>query len=324
MGILPLIANPSNIIVTLSSLGFFSLVFLLSIKEHSIISIIGKYLTPILLVTLLCVFIKGFSTLSGEAINPLQIDNAFHYGFIMGYQTMDALVSIFLGSMIIRNLKEDHITDTKTQKKYLLNASFIAFALLATTYTILIYFGSLLSSNNEFSSTTDIILYIVQQTLGNSGQFIFSICIIFACLTSAVAMAGLTADWFSKISKFSYRSILIIIVVASVFPTINGMDNNIAFSTPILTFLYPIMMVLIILNIFNMSSLYFKLVTYTTMSISLLELLVTYYPKSIFYDILKYIPLYTEGFSWVFPMLISMLVVKVMLLRKNPIISKKI
>ena len=127
MGILPLFPNVDHFILALiTSVLFFALTLFLVLNESSITDILGKFLTPIILVILSLITILGFTKTLGTPVPTTISGSQFSYGFISGYQTMDALASVLFGVIIIRGLEGKGITDVKEQKSYLSNAGFIA------------------------------------------------------------------------------------------------------------------------------------------------------------------------------------------------------
>ncbi|WP_297487905.1 branched-chain amino acid transport system II carrier protein [uncultured Cetobacterium sp.] len=297
MGILPLFPNVDHFILALiTSVLFFALTLFLVLNESSITDILGKFLTPIILVILSLITILGFTKTLGTPVPTTISGSQFSYGFISGYQTMDALASVLFGVIIIRGLEGKGITDVKEQKSYLSNAGFIAAFGLGFIYLSLIYLGAQISSIKGLS-TAQTTLTLAQMTLGNVGKIAFGICVAAACLTTSVGLVALASDWFSKITKISYKTFAILICLFSTILSVAGLDYIISLSVPVLVILYPITIVLILLNIFNIQNHYtFKFVVLITFSISILEL---------FKVNLSFIPFANDGFAWFLPAIIT-------------------
>lgn len=299
MGVKPLLSSlfPTNISTIISAIIFFGITYLLVINESSITDILGKFLTPIILIILLLITFNGIFSNLGTSAPSIISGNQFTYGFVNGYQTMDALASVLFGIIIINGLKDKGIKQEKEQKQYLFSSSFIAAAGLGFIYLSLIFLGSKISATSRELNVSEITLKLAELTLGKIGKLGFGLCVAAACLTTSVGLVALASEWFSKLLKIKYKTLAFFICIFSGAFSIVGLDSLINFSLPILTILYPITIVLILLNIFEIKShLIFKLVTLTTLCVSIL---------STFKVNLSYLPLGESDFSWVFPAILA-------------------
>ncbi|MBA1392700.1 branched-chain amino acid transport system II carrier protein, partial [Lactobacillus sp. XV13L] len=93
---------------------------------------------------------------------------------------------------------------------------------------------------------------LVNFYLGRLGQVLLAVLIVLTCLTTAVGLvAAFAQDFYHHFPKISYHTWLFLTCLAS-FGTANfGLDTIIAWSTPLLMFLYPFAMVLILLSILS-------------------------------------------------------------------------
>jgi len=316
MGILPFINSEYHFFVSIiGAILFFSLTLALVLKKSTITDIIGKFLTPIILIILILLSFLGITKEIGSPISK-NIDNVFTYGFINGYQTMDAIASVLFGSIIVKGLEEKGITNFNEKKKYLSIAGIIAAIGLGLIYFCLIYLGARISGISNFSSTTMASLYLAELTMGHLGKLIFGICVSAACLTTSVGLVALVGDWFEKITPFSYKTITIFTCIFSTIMAINGVDFIIKLSIPVLCILYPVTIVLILLNIFEISNkLVYRTATYITLTIVILQMIVNSLKISYLYNFFNSIPFSKSGFAWLFPCLIGIVI--------SIIISKK-
>lgn len=302
MGIKPLIGSfiPTTSAAIFSAILFFGTTYLLVINESSITDILGKFLTPIILIVLLFITFSGIFLDLGTPTASSISGNQFTYGFINGYQTMDALASVLFGVIIINGLKDKGINEESEQKKYLVSSSFIAAAGLGFIYLSLIFLGAQISGTSRGLATSSITLKLAELTLGRLGKFGFGLCVGAACLTTSVGLVALASDWFSKLLKIKYKTLALIICIFSGAFSVVGLDSIIKFSVPVLTILYPVTIVLIFLNILGIKNhLIFKLVTGTTLIISILTVLKVN---------LSYLPLGTTDFSWLIPAIIAFII----------------
>ena len=88
----------------LTSSIYFGVAFIFIMKRDSILSILGKFLTPLIVLILLAIIIIGLFT-SPESINNSVLETpALVAGLLEGYQTYDALGGILIGGVVIISL----------------------------------------------------------------------------------------------------------------------------------------------------------------------------------------------------------------------------
>ncbi|MGL5988897.1 branched-chain amino acid transport system II carrier protein [Cetobacterium sp.] len=300
MGVFPLFPNSNpTVLAIITSLIFFGITLFLVLNESSITDILGKFLTPIILLILSLITILGVTGDLGTPIPSTIKGSPLAFGFISGYQTMDALASVLFGVIIISGLEGKGIKDKNEQKLFLSNAGFIAATGLGLIYLSLIYLGAQISSLKGMS-TAQTTLTLAQMTLGDIGKIAFGICVAAACLTTSVGLVALASDWFSKLTKISYKKLAVGICIFSTILSVAGLDYIISLSVPVLVILYPITIVLILLNIFGIKNhVTFKVVVGVTLAISIAETLKLN---------LDFIPLAKTGFPWIIPALISFVI----------------
>ncbi|MGL4426012.1 MAG: branched-chain amino acid transport system II carrier protein [Cetobacterium sp.] len=311
MGVLPLFQNSNPTIIAIcTSIIFFGITLFLVLNESSITDILGKFLTPIILSILFLITILGVTGDLGTPIASTIKESSFSFGFISGYQTMDALASVLFGVIIIRGLEGKGIKNKNEQKMFLSNAGFIAAIGLGLIYLSLIYLGAQISSIKGLT-TAQTTLKLAQMTLGDVGKIAFGICVAAACLTTSVGLVALASEWFSKLLKISYKKMAFTICIFSGLLSVAGLDYIIGLSVPVLIILYPITIVLILLNIFEVKNhISFKSVVGVTLAISIAETLKI--------D-LSFIPLAKAGFPWIIPALITFAGSMLLKYEKTPI-----
>lgn len=318
LGILPIIGKSSSLMpAIITSVIFFTLSYFLALKESKITDIIGKYLTPVILIILVIIGIIGFNSDIGEAVDSKVAGNLFGYGFVNGYQTMDALASILFGVVILKDLVSKGIVDKKEQSKYIQKAGLIAVLGLGLVYIVLIFLGSKIS-HMEFSSTTAAAVYLAKATLGEGGSAIFGLCVALACLTTSIGVTAFVADWLEQIVPISYQKLVLIISVFSAIVSVGGVDLIVTAAVPMLLLLYPITIVLILLNVFGVQNvLCFRLSAYVVLIISLIEVAGSTFKIGSLSSIIQAIPLGSAGFAWVLPFILSVLIALVFYKKKG-------
>ena len=309
MGVLPSFPNVNPLVLSIiTSTAFFGITLILVIKESKITDIIGKFLTPVILIILAAIAFLGITGNIGTPVDK-NITGVFAKGFVSGYQTMDALASVIFGVVIVKGLEGKGIVEEKEQRYFLSVSALIAAIGLGLIYFSLMYLGARVSGVGAFS-TTSAALYLAEITLGSAGKIAFGICVATACLTTSVGLVAIASDWFARFTPISYKMWSVIICVFSGVMAIGGVDFIIKLSIPVLCILYPVTIILILLNVFGVKHvLVYRTATYTTLVVIILEevfskiLHVT--PVTNF---LAKIPMAESGFVWVVPCLAGMAV----------------
>ena len=310
MGVLPSFPNVDSFILSvITSIVFFGITLILVIRESKITDIIGKFLTPIILIILAAIAFLGITGDIGTAIDkaPTAI---FSKGFVEGYQTMDALASVLFGVVIIKGLEGKGIVDEREQRYFLSGSALIAALGLGLIYFSLMFLGSKVSGAVGGSfSTTSAALYLAEITLGSAGKIAFGICVAAACLTTSVGLVAISADWFARLTPISYKAWAIIVSVFSGLMAIGGVDFIIKLSLPVLFILYPVTIILILLNIFGVNHvLVYRVATYVTFVVITLFVCADTFKITSLSNALMKIPFAENGFVWVLPCIVGMIV----------------
>ncbi|MGL5717583.1 MAG: branched-chain amino acid transport system II carrier protein [Paraclostridium sp.] len=305
MGIQPVVGNAINPVIF--SIVFFGLVLVLTIKPSKVVDIIGKILTPALLVALAVLIIKGIVTPLGT-INPdTMIDNVFSNGVSQGYQTMDALGAVAFSTIIIASIHSKGYTSDKDKMSISIKAGIVAGIGLCLVYGGLTYLGATVSKmyiGQDVStiSQTALIVGITESLLGYPGKVILGVIVALACLTTAIGLTSATGQYFTKITngKLKYEVVVIIVAVFSAVVSNFGVDKIIQISAPILNMIYPATMLLVVMTLLSdkiKNDNAFKGAAYVTIVVSVLTVM-----NVPFMDKLPLAPL---GFNWIVPAIIG-------------------
>ena len=237
----------------ITSLIFFGLTLYIAIHSHTVIDAIGKYLTPILLIILLLVFIAavvqpntGFQTTTSAGL--------FSQSFKEGYQTMDALGAALMAGVVISDLTRRGYTEKKEQHQMMFGVGIVSFILLALVYSSLTYAGATVST--VYVSTVQrpaLLIGLIEQLLGSFGKVAMGIAVSFACLTTSVGLITTCGHYFSTLTngKLEYKKIVVVSVVLSFLLSLLGVDALLQLAVPVLSAIYPMVIALIFLSIFD-------------------------------------------------------------------------
>ena len=304
MGIQPIFNNFNPII---SSIIFFGVTLLLTIRPSKVVDIIGGYLTPALLISLLALIGIGVVNPLGS-IEPAKIDGVFSNGIFQGYQTLDALAAVSLSAVIFTTIASKGYTKQEEKTSMTLKAGLIAGAGLFVVYSGLTYLGATVSTMFDSNvSQPGLIVSITDMLLGLPGKVVLGIIVTLACLTTAIGLTSAAGQYFSDLSKnkIKYEIIVIVVCLFSLVVSNFGVDTIIKFSAPILTVIYPPTIVLVVLTLlgqFIKNNNVFKFATYTALCISILNIVNDFGVKI---PLLHSLPLDKLGFNWVVPVFIA-------------------
>ncbi|ESU96200.1 branched-chain amino acid transport system II carrier protein [Fusobacterium animalis] len=304
---------------------YFGIVILFSLRANKVIERVGKILTPILLILLFLIIIKGifFANLS---VKPDIYPHAFKRGFLEGYQTMDTIASIAYAGIILKAIKSGRNLTQKQEFSFLIKAGLVAILSLALIYGGFALVGAKMHSVLVTKDKIELLVKTTSYLLGGYGNLILAICVAGACLTTAIGLVATVGEFFSSITSFKYENIVIFTVIISFLLSILGVESIIRISVPILIFIYPVMISLIILNLFGKyikNDYVYKGVVLFTGIIGLIESLESlgienYYTNSI----LEILPFSDYGLTWLFPGLIGYILFSLMFRKVQRIENK--
>jgi LIVCS family branched-chain amino acid:cation transporter len=295
---------------TVTATIYFVLVFLFAANRSKVISLIGKFLTPIIVIILLIIIGISFFTAAGS-LSPSTFKNPFIDGILEGYQTFDAIAGVVVGAVIIISLDYSTHTTFEAKRKLIRKAGFIAGTGLLLIYGGLILSGALFSATfAENATRTEVLSGLSTLTLGNLGTTFLSVLVALACFTTAVGVVTGAADYIKGICNDSRKAYIITAAVASLIGIIVGsfqVDLIITLAVPALMFLYPITIVLIILNVVPnsyASKRVFRGVVLGTFIFSIPDFLGFIIPRENLVGIKSIIPLAEHSLGWVLPALL--------------------
>lgn len=292
------------------SIIYFGLVMYLCFNRNQILDILGKYLTPILLIIILLIIFKAVFFIKGDIPNT-NLENPFNTGLLEGYQTFDGIASIIIGGVIITSLNMDNTLNFQQKKQLTIYSGLISGLALFIIYTGFIYTGAIL--RNEFPSEevsrAEVLSGVSFHTLGSIGQTLLSTSVSIACFTTAVGIITGAADFMKEICNNSPRAYQITVLVSCLLGVLvgqTGTEHIIAIAVPILVMIYPIVVMLIFLNLAPekwTSNFIFKIVIATSFIFALPDFFSSFGVK-IFNHYTNYLPLSSYGLAWLIPSLI--------------------
>lgn len=237
----------------ITSLVFFGIVLWVTYKENSVMDAIGKYLTPILLFILFLIFV-GAVLQPNASFAATDRTGLFAQGFKEGYQTMDVLGAPLLAGVVMKDITRRGYLNKKDQFGMMFGVGIVAFILLALVYSTLAYSGASMSTVIDSTAQRAAMLTtIVKNLLGSWGQLAMGLAVCFACLTTAIGLTTTCGQYFEEVSKgkISYKKTILVTVAVEFIISLVGVDSLINLAVPVLTFIFPIMIALILFSAFD-------------------------------------------------------------------------
>ncbi|PAF22398.1 branched-chain amino acid transport system II carrier protein [Terribacillus saccharophilus] len=310
------------------SILFFGITCFFSLKPAKIVDIVGKYLTPALLLFIAILIITVLVNPIGSPQEPTEAynSNAFFKGFQEGYLTMDTLAAFVFGIIVINSVKNIGITDRKSILGFTWKAGLIAAALLALIYTSISYLGATSVAGIGLLDNGGAVLADVSEFYyGSFGNVLLGLIVLGACLTTSIGLVTACSSYFSRLfPKVSYTVIAVVLSVFSAVISNAGLANIIAFSVPVLTIIYPLAIVLIFLtflhDVFGGSRAVYLISLLFTFVVSLMEgLNAAKLPIPGVQEFLtNNLPMYSLGLGWLIPAIIGAVIGYVIYLVTKP------
>ena len=264
------------------SLLFFGAVLWFSLKPSEILKWVGKVLNPIFLVFLSLLILFGFfapmGTVSAVPADVTYQSGTFFKGVLEGYNTMDALASLAFGIIVVTTIQGLGVTNPGAIAKDTIKSGLISMLLMAVIYGSLVYLGSTSRGVFEISGNGGIALsQISGHYFGIFGAILFAIIISVACLKTAIGLITSISETFVHMfpKSLQYKQYVYLFTAISFGVANIGLNQIIAFSIPVLMFLYPLAITLIILSIasplFNDRTIVYQLTTLFTLPFALVD-----------------------------------------------------
>ena len=239
------------------TLGACTLVFLFSWKKSKVMDVIGNILAPLLVILLGFIIVKGlFKTPSTHIPNTQESLNPFLYGLKEGYNTMDLMAAFFFSSLVYQKLrvKIGGSLGARGLLAPIFKASLVGAFLLSLIYIGFSYVASNYSYHLMETPIDQLLGKIGQIILGPYAGLIVCLSIALTCLTTAIALTVISAEFLQKeVFRGKLRYELSLLVVLVVTATVSSLQFNgiVSILAPILEVIYPSLLVLSIFNILH-------------------------------------------------------------------------
>jgi branched-chain amino acid:cation transporter, LIVCS family len=229
-------------------------IYLLTINKNKIVTILGTWLTPFLLV---CIAMIAFFALKQRPlpeVSGTDLLQPLFNGFFQGYQTMDLLAAFFFSNFIIKQLKHvfSHSNQPSAALNVFLKASLVGAALLSIVYLFLVLLGWAYAPILQNVPAQEKLGIIAIESLGPIAAPCVCGAIVLACLTTAIALASLFADFLRKEvcqNKLGQTPALLATLAIGFCVSTFDFSGISRFLGPILEAIYPVLILFTLGNI---------------------------------------------------------------------------
>lgn len=237
---------------------FFAAALFFSLSPGKILTWVGKILNPLFLIFLaFLIFIAITHPMGVAASAPVQapyVEHPFFRGFTEGYNTMDVLASLAFAIIVVHALKDLGLERPKSIAIGTVKSGFISILIMGFIYASLAYIGA--CSMGQFAASENggiALAQIARYYFGTWGSVFLAVIVLLACLKTAVGLITACAETFQNLfpSFMGYKTYAVLFTVLSCMIANIGLTEIISLSVPMLMFLYPFAIMLIVLALFS-------------------------------------------------------------------------
>ena len=287
----------------------------------------GKVLTPCFLVFLaIMVFVTILHpTTSIGAVEPQGAYAAqpFFTGFLEGYNTMDALASLAFGIVVVQVIQGLGVEKAESVAMTTVRSGILSCLLMGVIYLLVTLMGVWSRGALEAAPNGGTALaQIAQHYLGKAGLLVLAATVTLACLKTAVGLITSCAETFVGMfpKGLSYRNWVFVFTGISFLLANVGLTAIITYAVPVLMFLYPLAITLILLallgHFFDHDRAVYAWVTGLTLVAAFYDLLRTLpdhlravlHVNGLVDAVGKALPFATIGLGWICPAILGLVI----------------
>lgn len=244
--------------LALFSLVFFAVVLYFSLKPGGIMTWIGKWLNPVFLVFLAVLVIaalaKPISSISAvaPAENYASSGAAFFRGFLEGYNTLDALAGLAFGIVVIDVVRKNGISQPERVAVNTAKAGIFSCLFMGLIYlfiTLICAQSAPVCAGADNGGT--VLGTIANHYFRSAGSVLMTLIVTFACLKTAIGLVTSCSkafvDMFPKGPGYTVWAVVFSLVSFGIANF--GLTTIVSWCVPVLMFLYPLAITLILLSL---------------------------------------------------------------------------
>ena len=313
---------PENVSLSLSRLVytfvFFLVAYLVCLKPNKLVTRMGKFLTPALLVLITVMFVGVLFKNPNAVTSPVgdYATSSTVKGFLEGYNTMDTIAALNFGLVISLAVKSFKVEDEEKVIGYTVKVGLVAGSFLFVIYAMLAYIGMTTSGlTGDVKNGAEILTTVSQYVFGKFGIVLLASIFTLACLTTCIGLITSISKFFETMTKekVSYHKWIVFWTFLSFLVANFGLNTILKVSVPVLVAIYPVSIVLILLGLtekyFGYNKFTYRLVCYTVTFISVVEALLSVKLNIPFVtELVSSLPFFSLSLGWVLPMVLAWLV----------------
>lgn len=244
--------------LALFSLVFFAVVLYFSLKPGGIMTWIGKWLNPVFLVFLAVLVIAALAkpTSPISAVAPAESyassGSAFFRGFLEGYNTLDALAGLAFGIVVIDVVRKNGISQPERVAVNTAKAGIFSCLFMGLIYlfiTLICAQSAPVCAGADNGGT--VLGTIANHYFRSAGSVLMTLIVTFACLKTAIGLVTSCSkafvDMFPKGPGYTVWAVVFSLVSFGIANF--GLTTIVSWCVPVLMFLYPLAITLILLSL---------------------------------------------------------------------------
>ena len=318
IGILPITGDgmlPLAIFTTL----YFICAWWLSITPSKLLDRVGKVLTPIFAIMIVLLIIVGmvaYTTPSTAAPLGKYAASAFGNGFV-DYNTVDTLASFAFCIIALGAMKRIHFASKKEHVASVWMAGAAVAILMGGLYLGLALLGNHFPIPQSVYEDASVNLgaYVLSQTsfqiFGTVGMAFLAVMVTLTCFTTTVGLIAAVSTFFAEeFPVLSYKKYVTLICLVSLVLANLGLNQIIQVTLPLLLFVYPIAISVVMLTIINkfvgLSKLGMRCTVTAAGLVSAIDIAAQFFHLDGAAALIQGLPLGDSGLGWLVPVLICL------------------
>ncbi len=327
VGVVPLLSRNANarMALFLFSFLFFLAMLFFSFKPTKILTWVGKVLNPLFLVTigvlLLTALTHPASSIASVAPEGDYAAKAMAKGFLEGYNTMDALAGLAFGIVVVNAIRGIGVKDPEHVASCTVKAGVFGCLGMGVIYVAITMMGAQSRGVMEIAPNGGAALGMISRYYyPGFGSMLLALTVCLCCLKTAVGLITSCSEAFEKMfpkAGLGYHAWALIFCSVTFLFANFGLSSIISLSIPVLMFLYPLAMTLILITLLSRfckldhaTSLCITSFTFVAALFDFIAALPDGLKNPLFHSLVNgarsYLPLFSYGLGWVVPALVGM------------------
>ena len=252
--------DPSMLLILrfVFSAVYFLITYYLSSNSSRLVDIVGKILTPFLLLSIAVIFFASVINAPGNgsiAFGELMAPSGDYQtiplfkGMVEGYNALDGPAGLAFAIIVIDAIRNYGVTDKKVIARYTVMCGLGSAFFLSIVYFMLSYVGAV--TNQPFANGGSLLHAVTNHLLGNAGGVVLGVAVLLACLATSIGLTASFAGYFTSIlpEKWTYKRVAAIVCTFSFIVANVGLNELIKISLPVLIMIYPVTITMIVLSL---------------------------------------------------------------------------